>query len=133
MPLLRRCVRLLLALVVVGTAGREASAQTPAERWTRALEAFDAADRAVPPVAGGVVFLGSSTIVNWDVLRAFPEVRAINRGVWSSSLVEAVDAGVMQGVESIPSGSLDVLSAIRAASREHVQHLHSCIWVCLPA
>jgi lysophospholipase L1-like esterase len=88
LPLLRACVRLLLALVVTLGAGQEAFAQPPAERWTRALADFDALDRATPPLQGEVLFLGSSTIVNWDLARAFPGIKSINRGVWSSSLFD---------------------------------------------
>jgi len=67
-----------------------AVAQTPAERWASALANFDAADRASPPPQGQVLFLGSSTIVNWDTAKAFPEIRTINRGVWSASLAETL-------------------------------------------
>jgi lysophospholipase L1-like esterase len=66
------------------------AAQTPAERWATALAGFDAADHASPPPQGEVLFLGSSTIVNWDTARAFPGIRTINRGVWSSSLADTL-------------------------------------------
>jgi hypothetical protein len=89
-PLLRACVRLLLALVVVIGAGREGFAQPPAERWIKALAEFDAIDRATPPPQGEILFLGSSTIVNWDTVRAFPNFRTLNRGVWSASLYDFV-------------------------------------------
>jgi lysophospholipase L1-like esterase len=89
-PLLRACVRLLLALVIVIAAGHDVFAQPPAERWATALAEFDLADRTMPPPAGEVLFLGSSTIVSWDLARSFPAVKAINRGVWSSSLADAV-------------------------------------------
>jgi lysophospholipase L1-like esterase len=89
-PFLRVCVRLLLAVIVLIGAARDVSAQPPAERWARALIEFDAADRAAPPTPGGVLFLGSSTIVNWDVARSFPGIKSINRGVWSSSLLDQV-------------------------------------------
>lgn len=90
MALLRARVRLTLALLVVALASAALSAQSPAERWLKALADFDAADRVTPPPLGDVVFLGSSTIVNWDLLKAFPGIRALNRGVWSSSLYDAV-------------------------------------------
>ena len=90
MPLLRVCVRLLLAVIVLIGVGRDVSAQPPAERWTLALAEFDAADRATPPPPGEVLFLGSSTIVNWDVAKSFPGLKTINRGVWSSSLFDLV-------------------------------------------
>jgi lysophospholipase L1-like esterase len=86
----RARVRLTLALLVVAMAAAGVSAQSPAERWTKALADFDAADRIAPPPLGDVLFLGSSTVVNWDLVRAFPGVRTVNRGVWSSSLYDAV-------------------------------------------
>ena len=84
----RGCLSLALILVALATAGL--SAQSPAERWTKALADFDAADRATPPPVGEVLFLGSSTIVNWDTAKSFPGIKTINRGVWSSSLYDAV-------------------------------------------
>jgi lysophospholipase L1-like esterase len=90
LPLLRVRVRLLLALLIVAIAASGLSAQSPAERWTKALADFDTADHLVPPTLGGVLFLGSSTIVNWDTARSFPGIVTINRGVWSSSLYDAV-------------------------------------------
>jgi len=83
-------VRLTLALLIAAIAVAGLSAQSPAERWTKALADFDAADHAAPPPPGDVVFLGSSTIVNWDLAKAFPAIRTLNRGVWGSSLYDAV-------------------------------------------
>ena len=90
MPLFRARVRLAVALLIVSLPLAGLSAQTPAERWTAALATFDAADRAAPPSVGSVLFLGSSTIVSWDTVAAFPGISTINRGVWSSSLYDAV-------------------------------------------
>jgi len=90
LPLFRVRVRLLLALLIVAIAASGLSAQSPAERWTKALADFDAADHVAPPTLGAVLFLGSSTIVNWDTARSFPGLVTINRGVWSSSLYDAV-------------------------------------------
>ena len=90
MAFLRACVRLLLALILLVATAPVAFAQPPAERWSKALAEFDAADLATPPKPGEVLFLGSSTIVDWDTARAFPGIKVINRGVWSSSLGEAV-------------------------------------------
>jgi len=86
----RARVRSAFAVIAVVVAAAGLSAQSPADRWTKALAEFDAADRAALPPPGEVLFLGSSTIVNWDTTKAFPGVRTINRGVWSSSLVDAV-------------------------------------------
>ena len=90
MALLRARVRLALAFFVVALATAGLSAQSPDERWTKALADFDAADHVAPPALGDVLFLGSSTIVNWDLVKTLPGIRALNRGVWSSSLYDAV-------------------------------------------
>jgi len=88
--LLRARVRLALAFFVVALATAGLSAQSPAEWWTKALADFDAADHVAAPASGDVLFLGSSTIVNWDLVKTLPGIRALNRGVWSSSLYDAV-------------------------------------------
>jgi lysophospholipase L1-like esterase len=88
--LFRARIRLILALLVGAAATTGLSAQTPADRWTKALADFDAADHAAPPPPGEVLFLGSSTIVSWDLVSAFPGISTLNRGVWSSSLSDAV-------------------------------------------
>ena len=90
MALLRARVRLALAFFVVALATAGLSAQSPDERRTKALADFDAADHVAPPALGDVLFLGSSTIVNWDLVKTLPGIRALNRGVWSSSLYDAV-------------------------------------------
>jgi lysophospholipase L1-like esterase len=81
---------LTIAALVALLVPAMAAAQPPAERLAKALVEFDAADRATPPPQGELLFLGSSTIVNWELAKAFPGVKAINRGVWSSSLSDTV-------------------------------------------
>ena len=54
-------------------------------RWEPDIAAFEARDRLSPPPAGGVVFVGSSSIRMWDTLaRDFPEAGAVNRGFGGS-------------------------------------------------
>jgi lysophospholipase L1-like esterase len=90
LALLRASARLSLVVLLFSVVARGAAAQTPAERWARAIVDFDAADRVTPPPQGEVLFLGSSTIVSWDTAKAFPGVRVINRAVWSSSIYDFV-------------------------------------------
>ena len=90
MALSRARGRLSLALIFIALMTVSVPAQSPAEQWAKALADFDAADRAAPPPVGEVLFLGSSTIVNWDTARSFPGIKTVNRGVWSSSLYDAV-------------------------------------------
>lgn len=67
-----------------------ALAQTADDRRDQEIRRFVAADLAAPPSPGGIVFVGSSTIVNWDVAKYFPDIPIVNRGMWGSSLADAV-------------------------------------------
>lgn len=61
------------------------------EKWAPSIEAFARADAAHPPAPGGVVFVGSSSIVKWKTLaRDFPGVPVINRGFGGSELADSV-------------------------------------------
>ena len=73
-----RLHRLVACLVILLFAGGVASAQQ-VERYEKELAAFDAADRVAPPPQNAVVFVGSSSIQQWDLAKAFPEIRTINR------------------------------------------------------
>jgi lysophospholipase L1-like esterase len=94
-----RTLRRLLSLSAVVTTGFclavPASAQTavqttPAGPWQQEFAAFDAADKVSPPVKGGIVFVGSSTIRLWDVATYFPDLRIINRGFGGSRLADSL-------------------------------------------
>jgi lysophospholipase L1-like esterase len=76
----------VLGLLMAGSA----AAQEPTGRFEKELTAFAAADAALPPPRGEIVFVGSSTIVDWDTARYFPGLRIVNRGLWGSSLADAV-------------------------------------------
>jgi lysophospholipase L1-like esterase len=65
-----------------------AAGQDP--RYEKEVAAFEALDRTSPPPAGQIVFVGSSTIVDWDPARYFPDLTIINRGLWGSSLIDSV-------------------------------------------
>lgn len=61
-------------------------------KWQAAMDAFAKADAATPPVKGGIVFVGSSSIVRWKSLaQDFPEHRVVNRGFGGSELFDAVN------------------------------------------
>ncbi|WP_431273811.1 SGNH/GDSL hydrolase family protein [Variovorax ureilyticus] len=70
--------------------------QTPAyvaarAKWQKELNAFDAADRERLPAAGGVLFVGSSTIRMWPhIAQDFPQQPVvINRGFGGSTMEDA--------------------------------------------
>jgi lysophospholipase L1-like esterase len=60
------------------------------QRWKRALDAFDAADKAQPLAPGGVLFVGSSSIRMWSHLaQDFPALPVvINRGFGGSTMAD---------------------------------------------
>lgn len=55
------------------------------------IQRFEAADAKNPPTPGGVVFVGSSSIVGWRTLATdFPGVNVINRGFGGSEIADSV-------------------------------------------
>lgn len=62
-----------------------------ADRWEKDIAAFEANDRARMPPAGGVVFVGSSSIRAWDLKKWFPDhPEYLNRGFGGSQLSDAI-------------------------------------------
>ena len=72
----------LLALVCAVPAAAQ-------DRWEKDIAAFEAMDRATPPPRGEIVFVGSSTIRNWDLAASFPEFKTINRGFGGSEMADS--------------------------------------------
>jgi lysophospholipase L1-like esterase len=84
----------LLAAAVWLSAPVRAQTSAPAEqRWKSELEAFSAADRKQMPPAGGVLFVGSSSIRMWsDLETSFPDQPlVIRRGFGGSRLSDSAD------------------------------------------
>jgi lysophospholipase L1-like esterase len=80
-------VTLSLIAIVPG----RAATQT-AEKWDPAIAKFEAHDKVSPPPSGGVVFIGASSIVRWNLPEYFPQLgeMAINRGFGGSQSVDSV-------------------------------------------
>ena len=88
---MRRVMLLVLAMVSVAT--MEVAAQQPIDpnRFEPAIQKFEAEDKATPPVKGGVLFIGASSIARWtNLAESFPDLRVVNRGFGGSELSEAV-------------------------------------------
>ena len=86
-PIRRHLCRLCLVAVLVPLAPCLAlsARQSPdPQRFEQDIAAFEAEDRAAPPPAGSVLFVGSSSIRYWDLARAFPNRRTIKRGFGGS-------------------------------------------------
>lgn len=61
------------------------------DKWEKDIRAFEAKDRENPPPAGGVVFVGSSSIRMWKTLAEdFPDHRVLNRGFGGSRIADSI-------------------------------------------
>ena len=86
---MRRVLALVLAVMSVAT--MEIAAQQPADpnRWEPAIQKFEAEDKAHPPVKGGIVFIGASSIVRWNLRESFPDLQTVNRGFGGSEMADS--------------------------------------------
>jgi lysophospholipase L1-like esterase len=89
----KRRVWLLAAAVWLAEPVRAQTSAMAEQRWRSELEAFSAADRKQMPPAGGVLFVGSSSIRMWsDLESAFPDQPlVIRRGFGGSRLSDSAD------------------------------------------
>src|ERR1700674_1335196 len=60
-------------------------------RWEPAIQKFEEQDKLSPPAKGGIVFVGASSIVRWNLDESFPDLTgiAINRGFGGSEMMDA--------------------------------------------
>lgn len=56
------------------------------QRWEPRIRQYEAADARQSPPKHGIVFLGSSSIVGWDVKEFFPDLPVVARGFGGSHL-----------------------------------------------
>ncbi len=56
------------------------------DRFEPNIKAFEKADRKNFPEKGGILFLGSSSVVRWDTDSSFPERNVLNRGFGGSQI-----------------------------------------------
>jgi lysophospholipase L1-like esterase len=76
-----------IAFLLVASGGW-LSAQQPAPRFEKEMAAFDDADKKTPAPKGQVVFVGSSTMVDWNPAKYFPDLKIVNRALWGSGLAD---------------------------------------------
>ncbi len=62
---------------------------TVLSKWEADIQKFEAADQAIPPEPGGVLFYGSSSARLWDLPASFPNLRTVNRGFGGSDMAAA--------------------------------------------
>jgi lysophospholipase L1-like esterase len=87
-------VELRLAAQAAGaqTTTRSAAAnRSNPDRWEPTIKKFEDADKLTPPPQNGIVFIGASSIVRWNLPDAFPELgpQAINRGFGGSMAADS--------------------------------------------
>jgi len=95
-----KLLRATVCIVVLVSASSATLASTPAQRargavqadrWEETMAAFAAADLRKAPPAGGVLFVGSSSIRLWDKLEEqFEAVPVVKRGFGGSRLADCV-------------------------------------------
>jgi lysophospholipase L1-like esterase len=72
-------------------AAQTAPAAANAEnRFEPQIRAFEERDRREAPEPGGILFIGSSSIVGWDLPKYFPDLPVINRGFGGSQIADSV-------------------------------------------
>lgn len=59
-------------------------------RWEPAIAKFEAADGVTPPPQNGILFVGSSSIRQWDLTESFPGLPVINRGFGGSVVADTL-------------------------------------------
>lgn len=83
-----KCLTLVLTLFVISFGA--VAKDSDHAKWNADIEAFEASDKASPPPANAVLFIGSSSIRFWKTLATdFPRYRVINRGFGGSDLDDA--------------------------------------------
>jgi lysophospholipase L1-like esterase len=78
------------AVICFATTPIAPGAEPTTNRWEPKIQQFEQRDRQQMPPAGGFLFIGSSSIVRWDLEKHFPEMPVINRGFGGSQIADSV-------------------------------------------
>ncbi len=88
---------ILAALLLASTAGLlgpdrlgAAEKRKGPERWESDIAKFEADDAEHPPSGDEIMFLGSSSIRNWEVEKWFPGLPVVNRGFGGSQIADSL-------------------------------------------
>ena len=81
---------LAMAGLMVSDAGAGTPKRQPENRWEPHVQRFEQQDRVKPPPKGGILFVGSSSIVGWDLKKCFPDLPVINRGFGGSQISDSI-------------------------------------------
>jgi hypothetical protein len=77
----------IVNLLAVVSLRAQVAPRDPA-RWESDVAAFESQDRRSPPHKGGIVFVGASSIVRWNVAEFFPDLPVLNRGFGGSEMAD---------------------------------------------
>ncbi len=80
----------LMALSVAAAVSLAAEEPKKEGRWEKSMQAFEERDATNPPPKGEIVFIGSSSIVGWNLAKYFPDLKAVNRGFGGSQIADSV-------------------------------------------
>jgi lysophospholipase L1-like esterase len=87
----RNAIRSVALLSLIALGQMSGLAQKPDVPFESDIEKFEAQDAKNPPAPGGIVFVGSSSIVRWKTLKEdFPGYNVINRGFGGSQVSDSV-------------------------------------------
>ncbi|VTT99678.1 secreted protein : Putative secreted protein OS=Blastopirellula marina DSM 3645 GN=DSM3645_25497 PE=4 SV=1: Lipase_GDSL_2 [Gemmataceae bacterium] len=81
---------LLAAAVSAPDVAPPPRAVDPFAKWEKSIAAIEKRLAAAPPRPGGVFFVGSSSIVMWDLNKSFPEAGYVNVGFGGSVIADSV-------------------------------------------
>lgn len=76
---MRRFLALLIGLALLSPLlGQTVLEPGRVQKWEKDIVALEKRHKEKPPEKGGIVFVGSSTIRQWDLAKSFPEWKATN-------------------------------------------------------
>lgn len=76
----------IIGTLLLLTAGSTLAAP---ERWENVIQRFEKVDEQALPEPGQILFIGSSSIVGWDLDKFFPDHETINRGFGGSEIADS--------------------------------------------
>jgi lysophospholipase L1-like esterase len=82
---------MILALLMSVAAFAADDKPVKESRWEKSIQKFEAQDKEKFPEKGGIVFVGSSSMVMWNTDKDFPEFNVINRGFGGSQTKDSVE------------------------------------------
>lgn len=78
------------AVLTVSGATAATTSTQEADRWESRIAGFEAQDAKTSPPLNGILFVGSSSIVRWDLEKYFPGMPTINRGFGGSQVSDVL-------------------------------------------